>query len=218
MADHIEIDRGRPTESDSTDQEVQPRESPGPEGVDAKEEVARLNDRLLRLAAEFENYKKRVARDRTEYQRLARETVLLDLLPVLDNLERALAAARQVHSLDTLIEGVELTLRMSKTVLEKAGVQEIHSVGRVFDPSVHHAVEQVSTAEYPENYVVGEALKGYTIDGRVLRPAMVQVSARFEEPVSDPGDEPASRSGRPDNGEEEREPEVGRNGTEGQEP
>lgn len=147
--------------------------------VQAKE-LEELQDRYLRLAAEFDNYRKRVVRERADLIRTAHEGLLLDLFPVLDNLERALAAARSSAASsganEVVIEGVEITLRLFKGVLEKQGVKEIESVGREFDPTVHHAVEPVRTNDYPENTVVEEVLRGYLLDHKVLRPALVKVS------------------------------------------
>jgi len=155
-------------------------EPPSEGGAVQANELEELQDRYLRLAAEFDNYRKRVVRERTDLMRTAHEGVLLDLFPVLDNLERALAAARSSaassRAIEAVIEGVENTLRLFKGVLEKQGVKEIESVGREFDPTVHHAVEQVRTNDYSENTVVEEVLRGYLLDTKVLRPALVKVS------------------------------------------
>ena len=149
-------------------------------------ELEELQDRYLRLAAEFDNYRKRVVRERAELIRTAHEGLLLEFLPVLDNLERALAAARSSagssRANEALIEGVEITLRLFRGVLEKAGVREIETVGRGFDPVVHHAAEQVRVTEAPENTVVEEVLRGYLLDQKVLRPALVKVSTRAAAP------------------------------------
>jgi len=154
-------------------------------------ELEELQDRYLRLAAELDNYRKRVARERAELIRTAHEGLLLEFLPVLDNLERALAAARSSagssRASEALIEGVEITLRLFRGVLEKAGVREIETVGREFDPVVHHAVEQVRVTEVPENTVVEEVLRGYVLDQKVLRPALVKVSARAAAPSDTAG-------------------------------
>ncbi len=160
-------------------------------GPDPREqEIARLNDRLLRLAAEFENYKKRVARDRVEWIRAANEGLLLELLPVLDNLERALAAARKSDSTGALVEGVDLVLRLFQGVLERAGVKPMDSVGQPFDPSLHQAVAVVEAPEVPDGTVLEEVQRGYWIHTRVLRPAMVKV-ARASAPA---GTGPEDRS------------------------
>lgn len=152
-------------------------EAPAEAAADPKaQEIARLSDRLLRLAAEFENYKKRVARDRAEVVRVANEELLLELLPVLDNLERALAAARQTDSTEALAEGVDLVLRLFQGVLERAGVKPIDSVGQPFDPTVHQAVTAVESPEVPDQTVVEEVQRGYWLHAKVLRPAMVKVA------------------------------------------
>ena len=164
---------------------VLPEEMTPEEGLSQKvaaqaKEIEELQDRYLRLAAEFDNYRKRVVRERAELIRTAHEDLLIELFPVLDNLERALAAARasavSSGANEAVIEGVEITLRLFKGVLEKEGVKEIESVGREFDPTVHHAVEQVRTTDYSENTVVEEVLRGYLLDQKVLRPALVKVS------------------------------------------
>ncbi len=141
-----------------------------------EQEIARLNDRLLRVVAEFDNYKKRVARDRAELTRTANEELLLEFLPVLDNLERALAAARKTDSTEALAEGVDLVLRLFQAVLERSGVKPIDSVGQPFDPNVHQAVAAVESAEGADQTVVEEVQRGYWLHTKVLRPAMVKVA------------------------------------------
>ena len=169
-------------ETETRDPAAAPTPEPPPqaraqEATDPRDqEIARLNDRLLRLAAEFENYKKRVARDRAEVIRTANEELLLELLPVLDNLERALAAARKADSTEALAEGVDLVLRLFQGVLERAGVKPIDSVGQAFDPAVHQAVAVVESPDAPDQTVVEEVQRGYWLHAKVLRPAMVKVA------------------------------------------
>lgn len=141
-----------------------------------EQEIARLTDRLLRVVAEFDNYKKRVARDRAEVVRTANEELLLELLPVLDNLERALAAARKTDSTEALAEGVDMVIRLFQAVLERSGVKPIDSVGQPFDPNVHQAVAAVESPEGAGQTVVEEVQRGYWLHTKVLRPAMVKVS------------------------------------------
>ncbi|MFQ5802941.1 MAG: nucleotide exchange factor GrpE [Candidatus Methylomirabilales bacterium] len=167
-------------------QETRPEEELSQQVAVQAKEIQELQDRHLRLAAEFDNYRKRVVRDRAEMVRTAQEGLLSELLPVLDNLERALAAARSSaassRAEEALIEGVDLTLRLFKGVLEKAGVKAVESVGQQFDPTVHHAVEQVQTNDHPENTIVEEVLRGYMLDQKVLRPALVKVSSVLATP------------------------------------
>jgi len=157
--------------------EGEPEGEPPEAAPDPREqEIARLNDRLLRVVAEFDNYKKRVARDRAEVVRTANEELLLELLPVLDNLERALAAARKTDSTEALAEGGDMVIRLFQAVLERAGVKPIGSVGQPFDPNVHQAVAAVESPEGAGQTVVEEVQRGYWLHTKVLRPAMVKVS------------------------------------------
>ncbi len=168
-----------------------PMAAPGPdETLAAKtEEAKRLQDRLLRLQAEFENFKKRTAREKVEFVKFANESLLLDLLPVLDNLERALAATRAEASFATLADGVEMIVRLFRSTLEKCGVKPMEVAGQPFDPNLHQAVAQVKSSDGSENHVVDEIQKGYLLEGRVLRAAMVRVSRAGSE---EPGDGPSS--------------------------
>jgi len=140
------------------------------------QEVERVQDRLVRLQAEFENYKKRVAREKAEFLKFAHEELVLEFLPILDNLERALNAARAEEGSTPLIEGIEMIARLFRSALEKAGVSPMETVGQSFDPTYHQAVAQVESSEGETSLVVEEIQKGYLIEGRVLRPAMVKVS------------------------------------------
>ncbi len=139
-------------------------------------EVEALNDRLLRLHAEFENYKKRMARERSEFVKFANEGLILEFLPVLDNLERAAATARTGADAQGVAEGLEIILRLFQTTLEKAGVKAIEALEHQFDPNFHQAVAQEESTDGPDNIVVEEVQKGYLLEGRVLRPSMVKVS------------------------------------------
>ena len=140
------------------------------------QEVERLQDRVLRLHAEFENYKKRMAREKAEFLKFAHEGLILDFLPVLDNLDRAVGVARAEVGSTPLLEGLEMIGRLFRSALEKAGVTEMKTMGQPFDPAYHQAVAQVETSQGEANLVVEEIQKGYLIEGRVLRPAMVKVS------------------------------------------
>jgi molecular chaperone GrpE len=157
------------------------------EAVAAKSrEVERLQDRLLRLQAEFENFKKRMAREKTEYLKYAHEGLVLEFLPILDNLERAIASARAEAGSTPLLEGIEMIARLFRAVLEKAGVKPMEVMGQPFDPAYHQAVEQVEPSRGDVSVVVGEVQRGYLIEGRVLRPAMVKVS-RITPPAAGDG-------------------------------
>jgi molecular chaperone GrpE len=133
-------------------------------------------DRYLRSAAEFDNARKRAAREREDYTRYANESLLRELLPVLDNFDRALQAARGEAGAETVTAGVELIQRELLRVLEKFGVAPFASVGQPFDPERHEAIARVPAEGQPEGTVMNETARGYTLNGRVLRPAMVTVA------------------------------------------
>ena len=139
-----------------------------------EEEQEVVDDRLLGLAADFENYKKRAARERAEYIALANERLLKELLPILDDLERALNAAEQ-HEEAQLEEGVRLVHRSLASLLERQGVEEIATDGK-FDPHVHEALLAQPADDKEQGDVVDVIQKGYTIGGRVVRPARVIVA------------------------------------------
>jgi molecular chaperone GrpE len=143
----------------------------------AQKEAADYYDRLLRLSAEFENYKKRSSRELADFRKFANELIIKDLLGVIDNLERALASAvDQDGNANSIAEGVELTLKEIFKILEKNGVTPITAEGEAFDPTFHQAVMQQETADHPPNTVVQELQKGYLLHNRLLRPSMVAVS------------------------------------------
>jgi molecular chaperone GrpE len=145
--------------------------------LEAKELEAKENyDRLLRQAAELENYKKRAAREKTEAIRYANESLVKDLLPVLDNLERALDYAQGGGNGKPLLDGIEMVLKSFVEILGKHGVNPIAAVGESFDPNKHEAIAQVVTQEHKPNTVVEEHHKGYYLLDRLLRPAQVSVA------------------------------------------
>lgn len=142
------------------------------------EECQGLNDRYLRLAAEFENYKRLAQRDQRDQIRYGNEQIFKELLPVVDNLERAVKAAKDNgnNNNESLIQGVDLILKQLMGVLTKFGVQPVATVAQPFDPTAHHAVTSVSSPQVAENHVVEEFQRGYRLHDRILRAAMVSVS------------------------------------------
>ncbi len=143
----------------------------------AKQEARDNYDRLLRVSAEFENFKKRASKEQAEFKKYANEALIKDLLSVVDNLERAVsAAANESKDVSSFLEGVELTLQEILKILNKYHVNPIEAVGNPFDPSYHQAVMQTETSDYPANTIIQELQKGYLIHDRLLRPAMVVVS------------------------------------------
>ena len=147
----------------------------GGEKQPLQEGLAELNEKYLRLYAEFENYKKRVQREKEDLIKYSNEDILYHLLPVMDNLEMALKHSTDSVS-ESLVKGVEITLREFQRVTEKFGLVPIPAAGKPFDPSVHHAMSQVERADMEDKTVVEEFRKGYTLSGKVLRPSLVAVS------------------------------------------
>ncbi|HAB19541.1 MAG TPA: nucleotide exchange factor GrpE [Verrucomicrobiota bacterium] len=148
---------------------------------DAEAQLAAAQDRLLRLAADFENFKKRAARDRDDARRVGAESVLGKLLPVLDNFDMAMAAAAQsTTTLDTLRVGVNMIHGQLRGLLSDLGVKEIDPVGQPFDPSLHEAVSVQQSSEVPEGHVAQLTRKGYQLGDRLLRPASVVVATKSD--------------------------------------
>jgi len=145
--------------------------------LEAKDLEAKNNyERLLRQAAEVENFKKRSTREREDAIRFANESLVKDLLPVVDNLERAIAHASGGGNGKPLVEGVEMVLRGLLDVLAKHGVSLISAQGQPFDPTKHEAMSQVESDEHESNSVVEELHKGYMLRDRLLRAALVSVA------------------------------------------
>jgi molecular chaperone GrpE len=142
----------------------------------ARQEAAEHLETAQRVRAEFENYRKRVARDQAEMAARAGERIIGELLPVLDNLERAIDHVTAGGDLKQLLQGVEMVHKQMLGVLAKEGVEVIDPFGQPFDPAQHQAVGQREDASVPEGTVVEVYQKGYSLAGRVIRPAMVVVS------------------------------------------
>jgi molecular chaperone GrpE len=149
------------------------------------EERQTLRDRLLRLAADFENWKKRAEKEKAEAQRQAREPVLLDLVAAIDGLERGLASLQETHDPRAVREGVNLVLRQLQQTLARHGVTPIEAAGQLFDPSLHDAVARAPSRDVDPGTVLSEVQKGYMIGDRLLRPASVIVSETAEPPAQD---------------------------------
>lgn len=140
-------------------------------------EFQEINAKYLRLYAEFENYKKRVSKDKEELIKYGNESLLYEILPFIDHLEMALKhASNEVSS--GLVQGVEITLRDLRKTLEKFGLTAIEADGKPFDPVVHHAMSQVERNDTEDNTVVEEFRRGYMLRDKVLRPALVAVSKK----------------------------------------
>lgn len=150
-------------------------EKPAEEAAEDKKEEAPEEDgdaKYLRLMADFQNYKKRVEKEKTDLYSYANEKIVTELLAVLDNFERALA---HEDSGDGFKEGMEMIFKQLMDVLEKSGLAEIPALGEDFDPNFHNAVMTEETEEYESGKVSGVLQKGYTLNGKVIRPSMVKV-------------------------------------------
>ena len=158
-----------------------PAPSPQVEIESLRREVQDKQDRLLRALADTDNVRRRAQRDREDYVKYATESLLRDLVPVLDNLDRALTAARTAGVGGNVVEGVELIQREMLRVLERAGLARYSAIGQPFDPARHEAIARVVSGEAPPDTVVHETAPGYLLHGRVLRPALVAVAAAPDE-------------------------------------
>jgi molecular chaperone GrpE len=151
----------------------------------AKAEAARMRDQMLRIAADFDNFRKRSRREIDDATRRAREDVLRELLPVFDNLERAVVHADQSADVKSVADGVRMVLRQFQDTTGKMGINRVKTVGETFDPNVHEAIQQLATGEQPPGTVVAEVQAGYTWAERLVRAAMVVVAKAPEPPPSE---------------------------------
>ena len=140
------------------------------------EEAKTSQDKYLRLAAEFENFKRLAQKQKQDYSQFANESLLKELLPIVDNLERALQCVREGRTTDGLVQGVELTLKQFTETLAGFGVKPVASLGVPFDPTCHQAVARQESKTAAENTVIEEYQKGYQLHDRILRAAMVVVA------------------------------------------
>jgi molecular chaperone GrpE len=159
-----------------------PKEPEGVEALTAKLEQAqaeatKLREQLLRTAADYDNFRKRTRRDLEDAQRKSVEKVLLEVLPVSDNLERAVQAAQKATDASSVIEGVNMVLRFFEDALNRLGVERVQTLGQPFDPGLHEAVQQVESEQSPGTVVL-ELTPGYRLSGKLLRPAMVAVAKK----------------------------------------
>jgi len=157
---------------------------------DSDKEVVELRDQLeqaqllaqqnkeqyLRTLADMDNLRKRTQREKEDLSKFANENILREILPVIDNLERAIDHAEQTKSHEGLLEGVEMTLSQFNQLLEKFGVKPVDALGQLFDPAYHQAMGQLESEEYPVNTVVQQMQKGYELNQRLLRPSFVMLA------------------------------------------
>ena len=165
-----ELSQGDPSSDTSTGTQ----ETKVSEVEKLKSENALLLDRVARMQAEFENFRKRSQREQVEFREYAMSDTLKQLLPILDSLDRALKT--EGMSVADFHSGIELIDRQFHDVLTRLGVEPIAAQGQPFDPNLHHAIQMVETTEVPDHHVLDELQRGYRLRDRVLRPAMVRVA------------------------------------------
>ena len=163
-------------------------ENAGPETLtEAQEAMAELNERIVRLTADFDNFRKRAQREKDEARQFANQGLLEKLLPVLDNFEMALTAVKDADS--SVRDGVQMILDQLLGVLKESGVEPVDAMGQLFDPNLHEALSQEETTEVEEGIVVQQVQRGYKLNDRLVRPARVVVAkapgAAEEAPTED---------------------------------
>ena len=162
----------------------QPEAATEPDPLESLQaDLAKTRDQLLRTAADFDNYRKRSRREIVDSDRQGRESVLRELLPVFDNLERAVAHADTATDAKSVADGVRLVIQQFLDTIARIGVERLRAVGQPFDPSLHDAIQNTETTEFPPGTVAAEVLPGYKMGDRLVRPAMVVVAKRPAEVV-----------------------------------
>ena len=177
----LKASEGAEKEQEAAPTETEENEGEGEKGEkgekeeekDASREEEELNTRYLRLAADFQNFKKRVEKEKGDIYAYANEKIVVELLDVIDNFERALEHSSENES---FAEGMNMIFKQFKGVLERSGVEEMCAIGELFDPNFHHAVLTEKSAEYESGTVTQVLQKGYLLNKKVIRPAMVKVA------------------------------------------
>ena len=159
---------------DSGESLVDPEEEVA-QDLDQTAEIAALKDQLLRSAAEFENVKRRSARDVENAHKFGAEKLISDLLPVLDSLDKAVELASETEGAEAMTEGIELSVKMFLDALEKSGLREVDPLGEPFDPALHEALAAVPNEDAEPNTVMEVIQKGYSLNDRLVRAAKVVV-------------------------------------------
>ncbi|MET0390815.1 MAG: nucleotide exchange factor GrpE [Polyangiales bacterium] len=173
--------------------------SAAPEGQDtaaasATAERDQLRDQLLRTAADFDNYRKRTRREIDDAKVRGREDAIKDILPVFDNLERAVMAAESAQTVASVVEGVKMVLKLFEDTAERMGLNRVKTKGERFDPAIHEAIQQQETDEHPPGTILTEIVPGYMVGQRLLRAAMVVVARKPSgKPATDGGEGDVSR-------------------------
>lgn len=165
------------TEGNEETNEAAESAAQSPELEELRKQADDNYQRYVRAQADFDNFRRRTRQEKEEFAKYASLKVIEQLLPVVDNFERALAAGRDSKDYDALLKGVDMIFRQLDQVLANEGLQPMNAVGQPFNPEFHQAIMQVESEEHGEGIVVEEVQKGYLLKDKVLRPAMVKVSS-----------------------------------------
>lgn len=152
-----------------------PQEAENKKSPEIQDQAAESQDQLLRLKADFENTKKRLKRDKEDAIKFANERLLIEILPIVDNLDRAMASLSEGHDASKVIEGLKLAQQELHQVLELHGVTVVQAVGEVFNPELHEAVATVESAGAKDGTILDEVRRGYVLNGRLIRPSRVRI-------------------------------------------
>jgi molecular chaperone GrpE len=153
--------------------------------AEAKAETQRFREQWMRSAADFDNYRKRARKELEDTRKSGREELLKDLLPVFDNLERAITSADRATEVKPVADGLKMVLRQFVDTLGRSGITKVGTMGSMFDPSLHEAIQQVETAEVPPGTVIAEVQPGYLQGDRLVRAAMVVVAKPVSQEAAD---------------------------------
>jgi molecular chaperone GrpE len=172
-------------------------------GREVMEKLRDQHEKMLRAAADLDNFKKRAQKEKEELQKYGAEKLLRAFLPVIDNLDRALEHAKSPAEFQSFVQGVAMTRKLFEDTLAKNGVRPFSAMGQAFDPRMHEAMQQLERADVPPNQVVSELLRGFMLNDRLLRPAMVMVSkppvsAAAEGGAAEPAAEEAKATQQPE--------------------
>lgn len=162
------------------------------------------HEKVLRATADLENYKKRAQKEKEEAQKFGNEKMLKDFLPVLDNFDRALEHATKGGDFASLEKGVAMIRKLFEDALAKHGVKSFESKGKPFDPNFHEAMQHVETDELPPNHVANELIRGFTLNDRLIRPALVMVTRKKPSAPETPADPAAAPAASPEDGGEKK--------------
>ncbi|MFT3766546.1 MAG: nucleotide exchange factor GrpE [Minicystis sp.] len=167
---------GEATKAEATPAGKPADTSPEQKLADAQAETARLRDQLLRTAADFDNFRKRARRDEADAGKRGREGLLKDLLPVFDNLERAVQHAEGAQDVKAVADGLRMVLKQFVDTLDRSGIKRVPTVGQPFDPTKHEAIQHLESAQHPAGVVMAEVQPGYSMGDSLVRAALVVVS------------------------------------------